>query len=43
MNTRIIDHHKNWNILFLKETMKIKEKKPISNTGLKTFKELQLF
>ena len=43
INTRMIDRHKNWNILLFKETMKIKEKKPIFNTGLKAFKELQLF
>ena len=29
MNTRIIDRHKNWNILLFKEAIKIKEKKPI--------------
>ena len=43
MNTRIIDGHKNWHILLFKETIKIKEKKPILNTGLKASKELQLF
>ena len=43
INTRIIDRHKNWNILLFKEAIKVKEKKPILNTGLKTSKELQLF
>ena len=43
MNTRIIDRHQNWNILLFKEAIKIKEKKPILNTGLKVSKELQLF
>ena len=42
MSTRIIDHHKNWNILLFK-VIKTKEKKPILNTGLKASKELQLF
>ena len=42
MNTRIIDCHKNWNILLFKEAIKIKEKKPILNTGLKASKELQI-
>ena len=42
MSTRIIDHHKNWNILLFK-AIKIKEKKPILNTGLKASKELELF
>ena len=40
MNTRIIDRHENWNILLFKEAIKIKENKPISNTGLKASKEL---
>ena len=43
INTRIIDRHKNWNILPFKEAIKIKEKKSILNTGLKASKELQLF
>ena len=43
MNTRIIDCHKNWNILLFKKAIKIKEKKPILNTSLKASKELQLF
>ena len=42
MNPRIIDRHKNWNILLFKEAIKIKVKKPILNTGLKASKELQL-
>ena len=29
MNTRVIDHHKNWNILLFKEAIKTKEKKSI--------------
>ena len=43
MNTRIIDHHKNCNVLLFKEAIKIKETKPTLNTGLKASKELQLF
>ena len=43
MNTRIIDRHKNWNVLLFKEAIKIKETKSTSNTGLKASKELQLF
>ena len=43
MNTQIIDHHKNWNVLLLKEAIKIKEIKPTLNTGLKASKELKLF
>ena len=43
MNTRIIDRHKNWNVLLFKEAIKIKEIKPTLNTGLKASKELQLF
>ena len=42
INTRVIDRHKNSNIFLFKEVIKIKEKKPILNTGLKVFKELQL-
>ena len=34
-NARIIDHHKNWNILLFEEAIKIKEKKIILNTTLK--------
>ena len=43
LNTRIIDRHKNWNILLFKEAIKIKEKKPILNTNLEAPKELRLF
>ena len=43
INTRIIDPHKNWNVLLFKEAIKIKEIKPTLNTGLKAPKELQLF
>ena len=43
MNIRIIDLHKNWNVLLFKEAIKIKEIKPRLNTGLKALKELQLF
>ena len=43
MNTKIIDRHKNWNILLFKGAIQIKEKKSILNTGLKASKELQLF
>ena len=42
-NTHVIDGHKNWNILLLKEAIKIKQNKPILNFGLKASKELQLF
>ena len=37
ISTRIIDSHNNRNILLFKEAIKIKEKKPILNTGLKAF------
>ena len=43
INSRIIDRHKNWNVLLFKEAIKIKEIKPTLNTGLKASKELQLF
>ena len=43
INTRIIDRHENWNIIFLKKAVKMKEKKPILNTGLKASKKLQLY
>ena len=43
MKTRIIDGHKNWNVLLFKEKIKIKEIKPTLNTGLKVAKELQLY
>ena len=42
-NTRIIDRHKNGNVLLFKEGIKIKEIKSTLNTGLKASKELQLF
>ena len=42
-NVRIIDSHKNWNVLLYKEALKIKELKPILNNGLKASKELDLF
>ena len=42
-NTEIIDRHRNWNILFFKESLKIKELNPVLNSGLKASKELQLF
>ena len=38
-NTEIIDRHKNWNIILLKEALKIKELNPIVNSGLKVSKE----
>ena len=40
-NTKIIDRHKSFNMF--KEAMKINERKPTLNTGLKASKELQLF
>ena len=42
-NTNIIDRYKNFNIFLLKEALKIYERKPTLNKGLKGFKELQLF
>ena len=42
-NTNIIDRYKNFNILLFKEALKINERKPTLNTGLKASKELQLF
>ena len=42
-NTEIVDRHENWNILLFKEALKLKELKPILNSGLKASKELQLF
>ena len=41
--TKIIDRYKNFNILLFKEAKEINEIKPTLNTGLKVFKELQLF
>ena len=42
-NVRIIDFHRNWNVLLYKEAIKIKELKPLLNIGLKASKELDLF
>ena len=42
-NTHVFVRHRNWNILSLKEAIKIKEKKPILNFSLTASKELQLF
>ena len=42
-NTNLINRHKSFNILLFKEAMKINERKPTLNTGLKASKELQLF
>ena len=42
-NINIIDRCKNFNILLFKEALKISEKKPTLNTGLKASRELQLF
>ena len=42
-NTNINDSVTNWNTLLIKETLHIKLKKPVLNSGLKTWKELQLF
>ena len=42
-NTIFIERHKNWNVLLIKEAIKIKEIKPTLNSGLKASKELQLF
>ena len=42
-NTPIIDRYKNFNILLFKQALKINERKPTLNTGLKASKELQLF
>ena len=41
-NTNAIDRYKNINICFLKEALKINERKPTLKTGLKTTKKLQL-
>ena len=35
MNTRIIDHHKNWNVLLFKKAIPIIENKPILSAALK--------
>ena len=42
-NTIIIARYKNFNILLFKETLKINERKPTLNKGLKASKKLQLF
>ena len=42
-NTEIIERQKNWHIILLKETLRIKELNPILYSGLKAYKELQLF
>ena len=42
-NTIIIDCYKNFNILLFKEALKVNERKPTLNKGLKASKELQLF
>ena len=43
MNTLIIDRHKIWSDLPLKEAINLKEIKPTLNTGLKASKGLQPF
>ena len=40
MNKRIVDRHKNRNILLFKRAIEIKEKKLILNIDLKASKEL---
>ena len=42
-NVRIIDSHRNWNVLLYKEAIKIKELKALLNIGLKASKESDLF
>ena len=42
-NTEISDGQENWNILLFKEALKTKKLNPILNSGLKAYKELQLF
>ena len=42
-NTCIIDKARQWEILIFKEPLKIKEKCPTLNSGLKASKELKLF
>ena len=42
-NTIIIDCHKKFNILLFKKALKINERKPTLNKGLKASKELQFF
>ena len=38
INSRIIDRHKNWNVLLFKEAIKIKEIKLTLNKGFESFK-----
>ena len=42
-NTNKIDRYKNFNTFLFKEALKIDERKPFLNTGLKVSKELQFF
>ena len=42
-NTIILDKADNWNELLFKEALLIKSRKPLLNSGLKAWKELQLF
>ena len=42
-NTNIIGRYESLNILLLKEALKINERKPNLNIGLKASKELELF
>ena len=41
-DVEIVNSHKNWNVLFYKKALKIKELKQILHNGLKAFKELDL-
>ena len=38
-----IDSHSNWNVLLYKQSVKIKELKPLLNIGFKASKELNFF
>ena len=42
-NVRIIDSHSHWNVLLYKETIIIRELKPLLNIRLKASKKLNLF
>ena len=42
-NTIVLHKADNWNTLLLKEALLIKSHEPLSNTGLKAWKELELF
>ena len=42
-NTKIIGRSDNWRILAFKESLKIKDKKPSLNNGVKATKDLCLF